>query len=210
MSNDSGDVSKFTGTAGDSQFPFSPGNIGEAGLDSWPENTVDVQDLQGILAGWQLSVEGLVDAPFQLTFGQLVAERRTDTLVDFHCVEGWTVEDVPWNGVHLSVLFDHAGTQNSATHVTFYARGGIYVDSLPIAVALEPKTLFAYGIAGNTLPLAHGFPARVVIPRLFGYKNAKYIERIELTDHPVTGFWEQAGYSYDAEVPAARLRDGKY
>ena len=51
---------------------------------------------------------------------------------------------------------------------------------------------------------------RLVVPRLLGYKNAKYVERIELTDHPVEGFWVAAGYPYDGEVPASRLRPGKY
>ena len=88
--------------------------------------------------------------------------------------------------------------------------GGVYNESLPISIALEPKTMLAYGVAGDTLPLAHGFPLRVVIARLLGYKNAKYVDRIELTDAPVNGFWVNAGYPYDGEVPEQRLREGKY
>lgn len=118
--------------------------------------------------------------------------------------------DVPWNGVHLSSLLGLVGARPAATHVTFHTVGGQYNESLPLDVALEPRTLLAYGAGGNTLPLEHGFPLRAVIPRLLGYKNAKYVHRIELTDRPVEGFWVQAGYPYDGLVPASRLRPGKY
>jgi DMSO/TMAO reductase YedYZ molybdopterin-dependent catalytic subunit len=88
--------------------------------------------------------------------------------------------------------------------------GGEYSESLPISVAREPRTLLGYGVGGSTLPLAHGFPVRLVVPRLYGYKNAKYLSRIEVTDHAITGYWEQYGYSYAGEVPASLLRTGKY
>ena len=63
---------------------------------------------------------------------------------------------------------------------------------------------------GSSLPLARGFPVRLVVPRLFAYKSAKFVDRIELTDHPIEGFWVAAGYGYDAEVQPERLRPGKY
>jgi DMSO/TMAO reductase YedYZ molybdopterin-dependent catalytic subunit len=87
---------------------------------------------------------------------------------------------------------------------------GIYNESLPIDVALEPMTLLAYGVCEATLPQTHGFPLRIVIPRLLAYKSAKYVVRIELTDHPVEGYWVAAGYDYDGEVPSSRLRAGRY
>ena len=105
-------------------------------------------------------------------------------MTDFHCVEGWSVYDVQWNGVHLQRLFDLVQPTAAATYVTFHTLGDIYNESLKLDVALEPRTILGYGVGGNTLPVEHGFPLRVVIPRLLGYKNAKYIERIELTDAP--------------------------
>ena len=75
---------------------------------------------------------------------------------------------------------------------------------------MKPRTLLGYGVGGSTLPLEHGFPLRLVVPRLLGYKNAKYLERIEVTDHAVTGYWEEYGYPYEGEVSAERLRPGKY
>lgn len=191
-------------------FDFQPPpNTGDP-FDTWPVRTVDQQTLSEILASWKLRVDGMVESPVELSFYEMLCLARRDQVVDFHCVEGWSIYDVPWNGVHLSALLALAKPLSSATHVTFHTIGSKYNESLPLDVALEPKTLLAYGVNGSSLPLARGFPARLVVPRLFGYKSAKYVERIELTDEPVEGFWVAAGYGYDAEVPPDRLRPGKY
>lgn len=193
------------------EFPFSPGDTSTLDVfDSWGERTVDPQDLAQILASWTLRVDGMVESARTYTFAQLTQLLRQDQVTDFHCVEGWSVHDVPWNGVHLSTLFDLAVLQSGVTHVTFHTLGDRYNESLPLEVALEPKTMLAYGIGGYTIPLEHGFPLRLVVPRLLAYKSAKFVYRIELTDHPIEGFWVAAGYPYDAEVPESRLRPGKY
>jgi hypothetical protein len=206
---DVGDVGDV-GDAGDAGFPFRPGPGDDPVFRGWGERTVDRQDLAAILAGWELRVDGLVEAPQTLTFADLLALPRQDQVTDFHCVEGWSIRDVPWNGVHLAQLLARVRPLPTATHVVFHTLGGIYNESLPRGVALEPRTLLAYGVAGSTLPLAHGFPLRVVIPRLLGYKSAKYVHRIELADARLDGFWVRYGYPYDAEVPPGRLREGKY
>lgn len=190
-------------------LPFSPGEL--QGIQSWNVRTVDQQSLESLLATWKLEVSGMVATPRVLTFADLFCLPRQDQVTDFHCVEGWSVYDVPWNGVHLSHLISAAGgAAQAATHITFHTVGDTYNESLPLSVALEPKTLLGYGVGGNTLPLDHGFPLRLVVPRLLAYKSAKYVYGVELTDHPVDGFWVKNGYPYDAEVPASRLRPGKY
>ena len=191
-------------------FDFQPGPGTDPIFASWYENTVDAQNLVDILAGWTLSVDGMVSNPLSLRFADLIALDRQDQVTDFHCVEGWSVYDVPWNGVPLARMLDLAGTAASATYLTFHSVGEQYSESLPIDVAREPRTLLGYGVGGSTLPLAHGFPVRLVVPRLLGYKSAKYLSRIEVTDSAVRGFWEAYGYSYSGEVPTSRLRPGKY
>ena len=188
-------------------FEFTPG---ACDIDNWGERTVDPQRLDNILANWQLSVGGLVENELSLNFDQLVALPSHDPVVDFHCVEGWSVYDVPWNGVLLSELLNQAGVLSDATHVNFLTLGDEYNESLPLDVARERNTLMAYGIGGSSLSIKHGFPARIVIPRLYGYKSAKYVERIELSDHSIEGFWVERGYSYEGEVGPGRLREGKY
>jgi len=199
-----------TSEPGPGVFPFQPGSGDEAIYEDWYENTVDSQNLPDLLASWTLTVDGMVNKPLVLGFGDLIALPRQDQVTDFHCVEGWSVDDVPWNGVPLAGLLDQVGVAAAATHLTFYSAGGLYTESIPLSVAREPRTLLGYGVDGSTLPLPHGFPVRLVVPRLLGYKNAKYLSRIEVTDHPVIGYWENYGYSYDGEVPANRLRPGKY
>lgn len=192
------------------EMTFSP-NDGRSSLyESWPIRTVDAQSLEWILANWALTVDGMVDAPLALSFADMLALPRQNEIADFHCVEGWSVYDVPWNGVHLSDIFSRVTPLAAATHVTFHTIDGIYNESLPIDVALEPMTLLAYGICESTLPLSRGFPLRLVVPRLLAYKSAKYVTRIELTDHPVAGYWVNRGYPYDGEVPESRLRDGRF
>ena len=163
--------------------------------------------IDAILKDWKLTVDGMVDSPASYSFDELLALARQDQVSDFHCVEGWSVYDVPWNGLHLSALIKHAGLQKGVTHVTFHTVDGIYNESLPLDVALEAQTMLAYGVCGATLPLDHGFPLRLVVPRLLAYKNPKYVQRIEFTDHAVEGYWVQRGYSYEGEVPESRLRD---
>ncbi len=191
-------------------FDFAPSDGETAFWDEFTVFTVDPQDLDSLLNNWVLTVDGLVDEPMSFTFQQLVAMARLDQVMDFHCVTGWSVYDVPWNGVHIRTLLEAVGVKSSATHITFHTVDSIYNESLPLDVALEPHTMLAYGVCGSTLPLNNGFPLRLVIPRLLAYKSSKYVQRLELTNAPLQGYWEQRGYSYEAEVPEARLREGRY
>ncbi len=192
------------------QFSFKPGEGSAPIYADWRALTVDPQDPAALISSWQLRVDGMVREPRSYSFADLLALPRQDQVTDFHCVEGWSVLDVPWSGVSLARLLDAAGTLPGASHVTFHTFGDVYDESLPLSVAREPKTLMAFGAGGQTLPLDHGFPLRLVVPRLLGYKNAKYVYRLEVTDHPVDGYWVARGYSYSGEVPAERLRTGKY
>lgn len=191
-------------------FAFSPGEENLEIFEQWKENTVDDQNLMDILENWELQVDGLVRNPRVFSFTDLLQLERHDQTTDFHCVEGWSVHDVPWNGIHMSTLFDIVEPEAGATHVTFHTEGDIYNESLPIDVALESKTMLAYGINCSTIPMKHGFPLRVVVPRMMGYKSAKYVYRIELDNKEVSGYWVKWGYPYDAPVPEGRLRPGMY
>lgn len=195
---------------GGGEYTFAPGNQDDPVHNRWWERTVDPQDPDELMRTWKLRVDGMVENPYELSFAELIELPRQEQITDFHCVEGWSVYDVPWAGVHLSTLFERARPLEGATHVVFHTVGLIYNESLPIEVALEPKTMMGYGIAGVSLSLPRGFPLRVVVPRLFGYKNAKYVQRIELTDQRVDGYWVRYGYPYEAEVPESRLREGRY
>jgi DMSO/TMAO reductase YedYZ molybdopterin-dependent catalytic subunit len=191
-------------------FPFQPSPVEGPIYDQWLGNTVDPQSLTDILASWMLTVDGMVEQVLTLSFADLLGLERQDQVTDFHCVEGWSVLDVPWNGFHIDRLIERARPTNEATHVSFYSFGDVYTESLPLSVAREPRTLLAYGIDAKALPLTHGFPLRLVVPRMLSYKSAKWLKRIEFTNTAIVGYWEQSGYPDDAPVPASRLREGKY
>ncbi|MBU1241168.1 molybdopterin-dependent oxidoreductase, partial [Myxococcota bacterium] len=193
------------------KFPFHPNGPEDASPVTWPVRTVDLQDLDAIINSWTLKVgvKGM-RALKTYTFKQLVALPRTNMLVDFHCVEGWSVQDIAWNGVHPSTILEDMGYGPRHPYVTFHTIGGRYNESLPVEQALEPKTLLAYGVGGYTLPLKRGFPLRLVIPKLLAYKSAKYVDTIEFAKEKENGFWVARGYPYEAVVSEDRLREGKY
>ncbi|MBN2715065.1 MAG: molybdopterin-dependent oxidoreductase [Deltaproteobacteria bacterium] len=213
---DSGDTLLRADTDADSAtdtskggFAFSPGE-GHELLDEFVIFTVDEQDVANTIANWSLTVDGLVETPVTLSFADLLKMTTQKQKTDFHCVTGWSVYDVPWVGVSIKSLLDLVTPLKSATHVTYHCQGDIYTESSTLDEALEPKSMMAYGVGDSTLPLDHGFPLRLIMPRKLGYKNAKYIYRIELTDAQHLGYWENLGYPYAADVPESRLREGKY
>lgn len=189
---------------------FEPGPTDHPVMQGWGERTVDRQDLAQILVSWQLTVDGMVARPRTFSFCELRDLGLDFQATDFHCVEGWSILDVPWDGVRLSRILDLVQPTPGATFLKITCRGGVYTESLSIDVAREPRTLMALGIGGNTLPLKHGFPCRIVVPRLLGYKNPKYIERIELVTSEHVGYWSKFGYPVAGEVDPSRLREGKY
>jgi hypothetical protein len=189
---------------------FKPGTLTRADLVNWNVRSIDPQDLATLLAGWTFSITGLVNKPMQAGFCDLRDMGLVHQVTDFHCVEGWSVYDVPWDGVPLAALLDKVGVLPTAKYLKIHCFGGKYFEQLPIGVAREPKSILALGVDGSTLPTTHGFPCRVVVPRLLGYKNPKFVDRIELVDAAPDAYWPQYGYTMDGEVPPERLRPGKY
>jgi DMSO/TMAO reductase YedYZ molybdopterin-dependent catalytic subunit len=149
---------------------------------------------------WVVVIDGLVERPLRLDPAAWGALAHVDVTADFHCVEGWSVDDVRWRGVSPRTLLDRAGARPEGTHITFHAHGGTYVDSLSVEQALEATTLLADALDGKPLPADHGGPVRLVIPTQQGYKSVKWVERLEITDRSVEGYWEQRGYPVDAPV----------
>jgi DMSO/TMAO reductase YedYZ molybdopterin-dependent catalytic subunit len=155
---------------------------------------------------WRLSVDGLVDRPLRLSYDELLALPKVEQVSDFHCVTGWSVKNVRWGGVRFHDLLAQAGPLSGAHALTFVSAEKPYTDSLTIAQALSRDTLLAYEMDGKPLPRVHGAPVRVVMPRMYGYKNTKWVERITVARAPIDGYWEQRGYDRDAWV--GRSNDG--
>jgi DMSO/TMAO reductase YedYZ molybdopterin-dependent catalytic subunit len=151
-------------------------------------------------ATWRLEVAGLVERPLTLDYEQLRALPRTTQVRDFHCVTGWTVSNVRWTGVRLRDVLDRVLPQFSAHAVRFVSAEVPYVDDLTLEQARLDDVLLAYEMDGKPLPREHGAPMRLVIPEMYGYKNVKWVSRIELVPQAQPGYWEQLGYDADAWV----------
>jgi hypothetical protein len=176
---------------------------GPAGLlENFPVLNVEDGPPPVAAAGWVLEVDGLVESPLHLERSAWLALPRTQETRDFHCVEGWSVDHVGWEGVRVADVLSLAKPQAAAQFVTFHAYGGTYSDSLPLAEATAPETLLADTLDGAPLPAAHGGPLRLVIPSQLGYKNVKWVVRLELTASRAQGYWERNG-GYPAEAPVS-------
>jgi DMSO/TMAO reductase YedYZ molybdopterin-dependent catalytic subunit len=149
---------------------------------------------------WRLRIEGLVERPGELTYDELLALPRAQQVSDFHCVTGWSVENVRWAGVRFDDLLAEARPRPEANAISFYSAEKPYVDSLTREQARSPDAMLAYELDGKPLTRPHGAPARVVMPRMYGYKNVKWVDRIVLTREQLDGYWEERGYDRDAWV----------
>jgi len=156
-------------------------------------------------ATWRLRIDGLVERPLEFTYEQLLALPRAEQVSDFHCVTGWSVDNVHWTGVRFRDLLGLASPTGEAGALTFVSAEQPYVDSLTLDDALLPDVMLAYEMDGKPLTQAHGAPVRLVIPEMYGYKGVKWVERIELAAAPETGYWEERGYDEDAWIGG---RDG--
>jgi len=153
------------------------------------------------LRTWRLKIEGLVDKPISLTFDEIKTLPQKIETKNFICVEGWGLDNQKWEGVHLKEIFSKVNMSPKAKFITFHAVGGQYKDSLSLKEALEPDTMLAYRLNGQNLSSDHGFPLRLIIPRMYGYKGVKWVERMVFTENQEVGYWEKGGYPVDGSIP---------
>ena len=151
-------------------------------------------------ASWRLRIDGLVERPLELSYEDLRALPRAQQTSDFHCVTGWSIDGVRWAGVRFRDLLAEARPQPQAHALRFVSAEIPYDDTLTLEQAYLGDAMLAYEMDGQPLSRPHGAPVRVVIPEMYGYKNVKWVKRIELIPKPVDGFWEQRGYDRDAWV----------
>ena len=151
-------------------------------------------------AAWRLKIGGLVDQPVSLTYDELRALPRVDQVSTFHCVTGWTVQNVHWGGVRISDVLAQAQPQAAGRALRFVSMEVPYVDYLTKKQALLPDVMLAYEMDGKPLRQEHGAPVRLVIPEMYGYKNVKWLNGIDVVPAAVNGYWEDLGYDRDAWV----------
>jgi DMSO/TMAO reductase YedYZ molybdopterin-dependent catalytic subunit len=151
-------------------------------------------------ADYRLSVGGLVDHPLTLTVDDLRAMPPTRLTKDFQCVTGWRVSGVHWQGVSLAALLDRAGARPEGKYLTFGSFDGAYTESLTIDQARRPDVIAAYEMIGSSVTREHGGPVRLYVAPMYGYKSIKWLDRIDVVDDLVSGYWEREGYDVDGWV----------
>jgi DMSO/TMAO reductase YedYZ molybdopterin-dependent catalytic subunit len=135
-------------------------------------------------ATWRLAIGGRVERPMSLSYDELLALPRVNQISTFHCVTGWTVQNVHWGGVRIADVLAAVP----------------YVDYLTVQQASLHDVMLAYEMDGKPLPREHGAPVRLVIPEMYGYKNVKWLNGINVVPTPEDGYWEALGYDRDAWV----------
>ncbi|HEY2219601.1 MAG TPA: molybdopterin-dependent oxidoreductase [Gaiellaceae bacterium] len=149
---------------------------------------------------WRLRVGGHVRKPVSLSYRELLALPKAEQVSTFHCVTGWSVDNVKWGGVRLNDVLASAQPLPSAHALEFVSAEKPYVDSLTVEQAGLHDVMLAYEMDGRPLSRAHGAPVRLVIPEMYGYKNVKWLAGVNLVPRALDGYWEELGYDRDAWV----------
>ena len=150
------------------------------------------------LATWDLRVFGEVKREQRLSWDELLALPQRDVVCDIHCVTRWSKLDTPWRGVAVRDVLDAAGVRPAGTHLMAYSDGG-YTTNMPLEVVMDDDVLLAHTYDGKPLEPDHGAPLRLLVPKRYFWKSAKFLRRLEVMSADRMGFWELNGYHNDAD-----------
>jgi len=181
---------------------------------SKPDNDTYAALLDQGFADWRLKVDGLVAHPREFSLATLKLMPARTQITRHDCVEGWSAI-AKWTGVPLAAVLRLAGILPTARYAVFHCAdeleatldgSGRYYESIDLVDAFHPQTILAYGMNGKDLAVGHGAPLRLRVERQLGYKQAKYVMRIELVDSlrglggGNGGYWEDRGYEWYAGI----------
>lgn len=187
----------MTGT-GQDERPAPPGQRPRGGglvpLHYGPVPHVD-------LSRWSLRVGGSTasGAALVLTYDEVRALPSVTVATDHHCVAKVTVRDLSWTGAPVSALLAMVPAAEHVEHVLLTAEYG-YSSNVRLSDLAEAGAVLAWEQGGETLAPEHGWPLRLVLPHLYGYKGPKWIRAIDYLDQPQRGFWEQRGFHVTGDV----------
>ncbi|MFO0632837.1 MAG: molybdopterin-dependent oxidoreductase [Nannocystaceae bacterium] len=153
---------------------------------------------EAAVSKYRLKIHGEVDNPFELDFAALVGFGAVERTLDVHCVTGWTVLGAVFKGVRVKDLADKAGLREGVRHVIFEAAHG-YTANVRLAEATGDDVLVTWELGGKRLARPHGAPVRALVPDLYFWKSAKWLEGIRFVRRDEPGFWETRGYHNHAD-----------
>lgn len=146
---------------------------------------------------WQLKVFGLVENEVTLDWAVYQSLNQITDISDFHCVTRWSQLDMDWQGVRARDILEMAMPLDKAKFVIMHGYDG-YTTNLPLEALLDDDVIIAHSVLGAPLTKEHGGPVRMVVPKRYAWKGAKWLKGIELLEHDRRGFWEVRGYHNDA------------
>ncbi|MEB3356489.1 MAG: sulfite oxidase-like oxidoreductase [Synechococcales bacterium] len=162
---------------------------------------VEIQD-------WELKVWGLVQ-PQTFSWADLMNLPQSQFTADFHCVTTWSKLDVQWTGIKATDFIAQLELDPMATQVMLHCYGG-YTTNLALGDLNREENFFAHTLFGDPLPAEHGGPMRLVVPHLYAWKSAKWINGLEFLDREELGFWERNGYHRRGEPWAEERYSGRF
>jgi DMSO/TMAO reductase YedYZ molybdopterin-dependent catalytic subunit len=147
---------------------------------------------------WDLRVFGLVEEPLTLTYDEFLELPTTRMVADIHCVTGWSKLDTVWEGVLFRELWGRIEGKPEGRFVMVHCEQG-YSTNVPLEVLIDDDVLLAYRYDDAPLTAEHGYPLRLVVPKRYFWKSAKWVRGLELMAEDRLGFWEARGYHNNAD-----------
>lgn len=159
------------------------------------------------LSGWNFKVWGLVENPLTLTWDELMSFPQKEVMVDIHCVTRWSKLDTRWVGVPFGAVVERVQPRPEAKYVMAHAENN-YTTNIPLDVLMDDDVLLAHRFDGKPLEPDHGYPLRLLVPKRYFWKSAKWLRGLEFMPTDKPGFWEDSGYHMNGD-PWKEERYGK-
>ncbi|GCE47193.1 DMSO/TMAO reductase YedYZ molybdopterin-dependent catalytic subunit [Thermosporothrix hazakensis] len=158
----------------------------------WPVLTFESTP-SSLPSDWRFRVSGLVENPLELTWEEFLQLPHTTVTADFHCVTLWSRYNNTWEGIHIREILQRVRPLPEAQYVMAHCWTG-YTTNIPLTALDDDDVLIALKHDGKPLTPEHGGPVRLIVPKLYGYKSAKWLDGFEFMEHDKPGFWETRGY----------------
>ncbi len=184
----------LTGKTADPETRLPPG---QRLVKDWPVLDLGVQP-EVTEAKFFLDINGAVENPLHLKLAEVMALPMEEQVSDMHCVTAWSRYDNHWKGIPSRTVIELARPLASARHVIFHAHDG-YTTNVTLEQFAEPDVFLVHEWEGKPIERVHGGPVRVLMPKLYLWKSAKWVNRIEFTTTDRPGFWERNGYNNNAD-----------
>jgi len=171
---------------------------GQIVTQRWPVLHAGTVPTELTAANWNLNLHGAVESPRTLSYTDLLHLEQVDITCDIHCVTSWSKLGMRWRGVSFSTLAALVRPKPEVRFVVMECEQG-FTTSLPIGPLYDSDVLAAHTVDGVALPAEHGGPVRMLVPKRYFYKSAKWLRGLKFVSDDEPGFWEVRGYSNVAD-----------